>query len=120
MGGAVATDITIKTAVGYFRVFSTAGQARERHVSLDVQQAVFQAYCKAHHLVQIAIFTDAASGRKDARIQYQAMPARLAQGGIGDLVVLFMDRFAETLGRPSVGIGIFKSGAQPLNPSMRT
>ena len=26
MGGAVATDITIKTAVGYFRV-STAGQA---------------------------------------------------------------------------------------------
>ena len=83
-------------------------------------KAVFQAYCKAHHLVQIAIFTDAASGRKDARIQYQAMPARLAQGGIGDVVVLFMDRFAATLGRPSVGIGIFKSGAQPLNPSTRT
>jgi len=87
-----ATAVKTATAVGYFRV-STAGQAGERNVSLEVQEAAFREYCQANHLDPVATFTDVASGRKDDRPQYQAMLEYVAQHGIGYVVVLFLDRF---------------------------
>ena len=86
------TTIQAATAVGYFRV-SSPGQAGERHVSLDVQAAAFNEYCEAHQLEPIARFTDIASGRKDDRAQYLAMLAYIDEHGIGNVVVLFLDRF---------------------------
>ncbi len=86
------TTIQAATAVGYFRV-SSPGQAGERHVSLDVQAAAFNEYCQAHQLEPIARFTDIASGRKDDRAQYLAMLAYIDEHGIGNVVVLFLDRF---------------------------
>ena len=60
------------TAVGYFRV-SSPGQAGERHVSLEVQAANFNDYCRTHHLDSVTTFTDVASGRKDDRKEYRKM-----------------------------------------------
>jgi len=88
----MTTAVQTTTAVGYFRV-STAGQAGERHVSLDVQQAAFQTYCRSNHLDPTATFTDVASGRKDDRREYRRMLEHVAQEGIGNVVVLFLDRF---------------------------
>ena len=85
---AVKTD----TAVGYFRV-SSHGQAGERHVSLEVQQAAFEDYCRSHNLTPIKTFVDVASGRKDDRPQYRAMLEYVAREGVGNVVVLFLDRF---------------------------
>ena len=87
-----ATVIQTATAVGYFRV-SSPGQAGERHVSLEVQAAAFQDYCRSHHLDPVHTFTDVASGRKDDRPQYKAMLAHIVEHGIGNVVVLFLDRF---------------------------
>jgi site-specific DNA recombinase len=89
---AMTTATQLSTAVGYLRV-STPGQAGERHVSLDVQQAAFQEYCRTHHLTPVATFTDVGSGRKDDRAQYRAMLAHIARHGVGNVVVLFLDRF---------------------------
>ena len=86
------TVIDTATAVGYFRV-SSPGQAGERHVSLEVQQASFQNYCRTNHLDPTATFTDVASGRKDDRREYRKMLEHVAQEGIGNVVVLFLDRF---------------------------
>ena len=58
------TRVKSSAAVGYFRV-STMHQAGERHVSLDVQAASFNDYCRVHHFEHLATFTDIASGRKD-------------------------------------------------------
>ena len=88
----MTTAVQTTTAVGYFRV-STAGQAGERHVSLDVQQSAFQTYCRANHLDPTATFTDVASGRKDDRHEYRRMLEHVAQEGVGNVVVLFLDRF---------------------------
>ena len=88
----MTTAVQTTTAVGYFRV-STAGQAGERHVSLDVQQAAFQTYCRSNHLDPTATFTDVASGRKGDRREYRRMLEHVAQEGIGNVVVLFLDRF---------------------------
>ena len=87
-----ATVVQTATAVGYFRV-SSPGQAGEHHVSLEVQQVAFTEYCRAHHLAPVAEFTDVASGRKDDRAQYRAMLAQVAEQGIGNVVVLYLDRF---------------------------
>ena len=86
------TTVNTTSAVGYFRV-SSPGQAGERHVSLEVQQAAFQDYCKSHSLSPVATFTDVASGRKDDRQQYRAMLEYVAGEGVGNVVVLFLDRF---------------------------
>ncbi len=88
----MTTHVGSMTAVGYFRV-STSGQVGERHVSLEVQQAAFQQFCKAHLLQPVAIFTDVASGRKDDRVQYQAMLRYIVEHHVGAVVVLFLDRF---------------------------
>lgn len=90
----MTTTITVgtTTALGYFRV-SSLGQAGERHVSLEVQQAAFQDYCKSHSLSPVATFTDVASGRKDDRQQYREMLQYVAKEGVGKVVVLFLDRF---------------------------
>jgi site-specific DNA recombinase len=88
----MTTAIQVSTAVGYFRV-SSPGQAGERHVSLEVQQASFKDFCRAHHLTPVATFTDVASGRRDDRIQYQAMLRYIIEHGIANVVVLFLDRF---------------------------
>jgi site-specific DNA recombinase len=88
----MTTAIQTATAVGYFRV-STPGQAGERHVSLEVQAAAFNDYCRVHHLDPIASFTDIASGRKDDRAQYKAMLAHVKEHSVGNVVVLFLDRF---------------------------
>ena len=88
------TTIAVRadTAVGYFRV-SGPGQAGERHVSLEVQEAAFADYCRADHLKPEATFTDIATGRRDDRAQYRAMLAYIVEHGIGNVVVLYLDRF---------------------------
>jgi DNA invertase Pin-like site-specific DNA recombinase len=80
------------TAVGYFRV-SSAGQAGERHVSLEAQTTQFNDYCRAHRLDPVATFIDVASGRKDDRKEYGRMLDYVASQGIGNVVVIFLDRF---------------------------
>ena len=80
------------TAVGYFRV-SSPGQAGERHVSLETQTTQFNDYCRAHRLDPVATFTDVASGRKDDRKEYRRMLDYVASQGIGNVVVIFLDRF---------------------------
>ncbi|MBF8266715.1 MAG: Recombinase protein [Dehalococcoidia bacterium] len=67
-----ATAAKSAAAVGYFRV-STMNQAGERHVSLETQEASFRVYCTTNGLTPIATFTEVQSGRRDDRIQYQAM-----------------------------------------------
>ena len=86
------TAIDTATAVGYFRV-SSPGQAGERHVSLEVQAANFNDYCRTHQLDSVTTFTDVASGRKDDRKKYRKMVDYVTQQGIGNVVVLFLDRF---------------------------
>jgi len=66
------TAIDTATAVGYFRV-SSPGQAGELHVSLEVQAAAFQDYCRTHQLDSVTTFTDVASGRKDDRKKNRKM-----------------------------------------------
>ena len=89
---AMPTVIDTATAAGYFRV-SSPGQAGERHVSLEAQATQFNDYCRAHGLDPIATFTDVASGRKDDRKEYRKMVEQVTQQGIGNVVVLFLDRF---------------------------
>ena len=86
------TVIDTATAVGYFRV-SSPGQAGERHVSLEVQAANFNDYCRTHHLDSVTTFTDVDSGKKDDRKEYRKMVEQVTQQGIGNVVVLFLDRF---------------------------
>jgi site-specific DNA recombinase len=88
----MSTIIQTSTAVGYFRV-STPDQAGERHVSLDVQKERFEGFCKTHGLFAVQTFTDVASGRKDDRVQYQAMLSYVGEHGVNNVVVLFLDRF---------------------------
>lgn len=88
----MTTAIRTATAVGYFRV-STQGQAGERHVSLEVQQDAFTKYCQAHQVLPLSTFTDVASGRKDNRVQYQAMLRYIVDHKVASVVVLFLDRF---------------------------
>ena len=87
-----ATAVKSASAVGYFRV-STLNQAGERHVSLETQEASFRAYCTTHGLTPLATFTDVQSGRRDDRVQYQAMLRYVVEHDIGHVVVLFLDRF---------------------------
>ena len=89
---ATATVVKTATAIGYFRV-STAGQAGERNVSLEVQETAVRDYCQANHRDPVATFTDVASGRKDDRPQYQAMLEYVAVNNVDQVVVLFLDRF---------------------------
>ena len=84
--------IATRTAVAYCRV-SSAGQAGERHVSLEVQQARFQDYCERDHLAPLAVFIDVASGRKDDRPEYQRMLDYVARNRVDVVAVLFLDRF---------------------------
>ena len=87
-----ATAAKSPAAVGYLRV-STLNQAGERHVSLETQEASFRAYCTINGLTPIATFTDVQSGRRDDRIQYQAMLRYVVENDVGHVVVLFLDRF---------------------------
>jgi site-specific DNA recombinase len=87
-----ATAAKSPAAVGYLRV-STINQAGERHVSLETQEASFRAYCTTHGLTPLATFTDVQSGRRDDRIQYQAMLRYVVEHDVGHVVVLFLDRF---------------------------
>lgn len=87
-----ATAVKSSAAVGYFRV-STMNQAGERHVSLETQEASFRAYCTINGLAPIATFTDIQSGRRNDRVQYQAMLRYVVEHDIGHVVVLFLDRF---------------------------
>lgn len=88
------TTIAIQTAtaVGYFRV-SSPGQAGERHVSLEAQATAFNDYCRANDLESVMKFTDVASGRRDDRAEYRKMLAYVVEHGVGNVVVLFLDRF---------------------------
>jgi DNA invertase Pin-like site-specific DNA recombinase len=86
------TAVQTSAAVGYFRV-SSQGQAGERHVSLEVQAAAFGDYCRANNLQPVMKFTDVASGRKDDRAECRRMLAYIVEHGIGNVVVLFLDRF---------------------------
>jgi len=88
----MATAVRTTTAVGYFRV-SSQGQAGERHVSLEAQATQFNDYCRAHNLEPVKTFTDIASGRKDNRPEYRSMLDYVTREGIGNVVVLFLDRF---------------------------
>ena len=85
---AMPTAIDTATAVGYFRV-SSPGQAGERHVSLEVQAANFNDYCRTHQLDSVTTFTDVDSGKKDDRKEYRKMVEQVTQQGIGNVVVLF-------------------------------
>ena len=86
-----ATSVKSPTAVGYLRV-STMNQAGERHVSLETQEASFRAYCTANGLTPVATFMDVQSGRRDDRIQYQAMLGYVVENDAGHVVVHFLDR----------------------------
>lgn len=86
------TAIQVELAVGYLRASSFA-QAGVHHVSLEVQEAAIRDYCEANGLELVKIFTDVASGRKDDRAQYRCMLAFVAEQGIGNMVVLYLDRF---------------------------
>ena len=88
----MATTLQLADAVGYFRV-SGPRQAGERHVSLEVQEAAFYDHCQCRHLHPVTTFTDVVSGRKDDRAQYRAMLNYVVQNGVGNVVVLFLDRF---------------------------
>ncbi len=88
----MTTSITTRTAVAYCRV-STPGQAGERNVSLEVQEAAFQDYCQRHNRTALRVFTDIASGRKDDRREYQAMLEYVDKYHPDEVVVLFLDRF---------------------------
>ena len=88
----MTTAVRTSTAVGYFRV-SSPGQAGERHVSLEAQATQFNDYCLAHNLEPVKTFTDIASGRKDNRQEYRHMLDYVTREGIGNVVVLFLDRF---------------------------
>ena len=87
-----ATAVQSDNALGYLRVSST-NQAGERHVSLETQEASFRAYCTTNGLTPIATFVDVQSGRRDDRIQYQAMLRYAVEHEVGHVVVLFLDRF---------------------------
>ena len=87
-----ATAAKSSAAVGYSRV-SSMNQAGERHVSLETQEASFRGYCTAKHLTPVANFTDIQGGRRDDRIQYQAMLRYVVEHDVGHVVVLFLDRF---------------------------
>ncbi len=86
------TATNAKTAVHYGRV-SKPGQAGPRHVSLEVQEAEFNAYCQANNRIPLATFIEADSGRKDDRRQYQAMLQYVADNDVDYVVVQFLDRF---------------------------
>ena len=88
----MTTAIQTDTAVGYFRV-SSPGQAGERHVSLEVQESKHTDYCRAEKFASNATFTDVVTGRKDNRAQYRAMLVYIVEHGIGNVVVLLLDRF---------------------------
>ena len=88
----MATAVRTTTAVGYFRV-SSQGQAGERHVSLEAQATQFNDYCRAHNFEPVKTFTDIASGRKDNHQEYRRMLDYVTREGIGNVVVLFLDRF---------------------------
>ena len=88
----MTTTVQTDAAVGYFRV-SSAGQAGERHVSLEVQESNHTDYIRAEHLTSWATFTDVASGRKDDRLEYRRMLAYVVEHGIGNVVVSCLDRF---------------------------
>ena len=88
----MTTTVRTSTAVGYFRV-SSPGQAGERHVSLEAQTTQFNDYCRVRRLDPVATFTDVASGRKDDRKEYRRMLDYVASQGIGNVVVIFLDRF---------------------------
>ena len=88
----MTTNIQTDTAVGYFRV-SSPGQAGERHVSLEVQETRYLDHCQVNDRCSKATFTDVASGRKDDRVEYKKMLAYVQEHGIGNVVVLFLDRF---------------------------
>ena len=80
----MAITLQLADAVGYFRV-SSPGQAGEHHVSLEVQAAAFQDYCRTQGLNPVRTFIDVASGRKDDRPQYQAMLEYVKQNGVGNV-----------------------------------
>lgn len=79
-------------AVVYRRV-SSDGQAGERHVSLEVQQARTEAYVRGKGYVLDQVFTDVASGRKDSRREYQRMLDFVRKGGASVIITQFLDRF---------------------------
>ena len=89
---ATATTVQTKTTVGYFRV-STAAQAGERNVSLDVQRDAYLNYCRVNHRDRGATFVDVASGRRDRRPQYRAMLEYVAANEVDEVIVLYLDRF---------------------------
>ena len=72
---------------------SKPGQAGPRHVSLEVQEADFRAYCQANNLTRLATFIEAASGLKDDRRQYRAILQYVADNDVDYVVVLWLDRF---------------------------
>ena len=106
---AMPTAVDTTTAIGYFRV-SSPGQAGERHVSLEVQAANFNDYCRTHHLDSVTTFTDVASGRKDDRKEYRKMVEYVTQQGIGNVVCFSLTALAATPGRFSGGTGTCRSG----------
>ena len=81
-----------RRGVGYFRV-STANQTGERHSSLETQEARYKDYCQQNGIVQIAMFTDVLSGRRDDRKEYSRMVEFALSGGADVVVVQFLDRF---------------------------
>ena len=53
----MTTTVQTGTAGGYFRVRSP-GQAGERHVSLEVQDAAFRDDCQQHLRTPLAVFIE--------------------------------------------------------------
>ena len=85
-----STDLR-KTAVGYVRV-STSMQA-EDGLSLDAQRAAITAYCNAHDIRLLRIYTDVESGAKRERRGLEEALAARAEV----FVVLKFDRLSRSI-----------------------
>src|SRR4051812_17913135 len=76
----------------YARV-STARQAGEERQSLPAQREAYVRWCALHDYEQGDVYSDADSGRREAREGYQRLLADAAAHRFDVIVVTYLDRF---------------------------
>lgn len=82
----------MKRAAIYCRV-SSAEQAGEQHVSLEVQQQRCRAYVAQHGWSLVTVETDTESGLKATRVGYQRVIELARSGAVDVVVVMAASRF---------------------------
>lgn len=91
-----ATPRSTKRAVGYIRL-STMDQVQEGH-GLDAQEAKITAYCAAHELELVEMFSDEGmSGTMRDRPGYMEMRQYVLDDGISHVVSARLDRLGRSL-----------------------